>query len=56
MHVHANNQEAFSFKDLVAQSGTLKPSNDFTHVPLALQEDPNRFAYLLDKGCDRSEI
>lgn len=51
--VEADLQEAFTFKDLITQSDPVSPSNDFTNVPLALRQDPQRFAYLLDKGCER---
>lgn len=46
-------QEAYSFKDLIAQSGRPRRSRDFTNVPVAVKRDPKRFRYLLDGGCDR---
>ncbi|WWC93439.1 hypothetical protein V866_000273 [Kwoniella sp. B9012] len=47
--------EAFSFKDIIAQSGKPRKADSFHHVPIALKEDPDRFRYLLDGGCDRPE-
>lgn len=50
-----DDQEAFTFRDLVALSGSVLPSNDFTHLPVALKESPESFGYLLDQGCDRPD-
>ncbi|ORX39366.1 glycosyl transferase [Kockovaella imperatae] len=47
--------EAFTFKDIFAQSGRLAKSLVYTDTPSAVQEFPERFAYLLDKGCERPE-
>lgn len=44
-------QEAFTFRDLVARSGRQRQSRTFLDVPIALKEDPKRFAYLLKDGC-----
>lgn len=46
-------QEAFTFRDVIAHSGPTRRRNAFLHVPAALKEEPERFGYLLDKGCDR---
>lgn len=46
-------QEVFSFSDLVTQSIDVTPLLSFQHLPLALKQDPKRFPYLADKGCER---
>ncbi|WVR04895.1 hypothetical protein IAU60_001907 [Kwoniella sp. DSM 27419] len=46
-------REAFTFKDLIAQSGALRPVHSFETVPRAVRDDPDRFAYLLGGGCER---
>ncbi|WOO85357.1 Beta-1,4-mannosyl-glycoprotein 4-beta-N-acetylglucosaminyltransferase [Vanrija pseudolonga] len=45
--------EAFTFRDVIAHSGPTRRRNAFLHVPVALKEEPERFSYLLDKGCER---
>ncbi|CDZ96698.1 glycosyl transferase family 17 protein [Phaffia rhodozyma] len=47
--------KAHTFKDLITQSGSIKPSHSFTNVPVALQQEPTRFGYLLNDGCDRPD-
>ncbi|WWC90503.1 uncharacterized protein L201_005439 [Kwoniella dendrophila CBS 6074] len=47
--------EAFTFKDIIAQSGKPKKSNSFTDIPKALKNNPDRLCYLLDGGCERPE-
>ncbi|KAL1409322.1 hypothetical protein Q8F55_003303 [Vanrija albida] len=47
--------EAFTFRDVIAHSGPTRRRNSFLHVPVALKEDTDRFAYLLDKGCERPD-
>jgi hypothetical protein len=46
-------QEAFTFKDLFAQSGPAHSSNSFNNIPDYLQKYPERFPYLLTEGCKR---
>ncbi|WWC63466.1 uncharacterized protein I303_106069 [Kwoniella dejecticola CBS 10117] len=47
--------EAFTFKDLIAQSGKPRKANSFNHIPIALKENPDKYDYLLDGGCFRPE-
>ncbi|GHJ84470.1 hypothetical protein NliqN6_0872 [Naganishia liquefaciens] len=47
--------ESYTFRDLIKQTGPLTPSRTFRDVPVALKQDPKRFAYLLDDGCARAE-
>ena len=46
-------QEAFTFKDILAQAGPVHPTNSFTDIPDYLQKYPQRFPYLLTEGCRR---
>jgi beta-1,4-mannosyl-glycoprotein beta-1,4-N-acetylglucosaminyltransferase len=48
-------QEAYTFRDLIKQTGPLTPSRTFRDVPVALKQDPERFAYLMGDGCSRQE-
>lgn len=48
-------QEAYTFRDLVIQSGPLTPSHTFRDVPVLLKQEPKRFGYLLEEGCARAE-
>lgn len=48
-------QEAFTFKDVLAQSGPVRQANSFVDVPSYLQKHPERFPYMLGKGCDRPD-
>ncbi len=48
-------QEAFTFKNLIAQTGSVEPTHSFLHVPSYLRDHPERFPYLLDGGCQRPD-
>ncbi|KAL1405636.1 hypothetical protein Q8F55_009275 [Vanrija albida] len=45
--------EAFTFREVLAHSGPTRRRHEFLHVPAAVVEEPERFGYLLDKGCER---
>jgi len=48
-------QEAFTFRDILAQSGPVRPANSFLDVPSYLQKHPERFPYMLAEGCERPD-
>ncbi|KAF8328663.1 uncharacterized protein EI90DRAFT_2925472 [Cantharellus anzutake] len=45
--------EAFSFYDLIAQSGPLKKTSSFTDIPNWLVRHPKDYEFLLPGGCER---
>ncbi|ORY34294.1 glycosyl transferase [Naematelia encephala] len=47
--------EAWTFKDIIAQSGSIRHEHSFRNLPIALAQDPLRFSYLLSGGCERPD-